>query len=118
MHVVFVEVNFYNVVDTSIIFNRVFFNKYYIAARCLPLMLTICTFCRSYLWCYSSWSGCNCCNRYHNLQNKVRFLKNQLVYDTKIHNYLYVLLRREVWANTTTLKLWYLQTLLNPATFY
>ena len=83
------------------------------------LKLTICSFCRSYLWRYSSCGGCNCCNRYYNLQNKVRFKQiNQLVYDTKILNYLYVLLRREVMANTTSLTLWYLQALLNPTAFY
>ena len=32
--------------------------------------------------------------------------------------YLYALLRGEVWAYTTSLSLWYVQTLLNLATFY
>jgi hypothetical protein len=79
----------------------------------------ICIFCRSYCRCYSSWSGLNCCNCYYSLQNKVRiFLKNQFIYETKIRNYLYALLRGEVWTYTTSLTLWYVQTLLNPATFY
>jgi hypothetical protein len=70
----------------------------------------------TYLWRYSSCGGCNCCNCYYNLQNKVRFKKiNQLVYETTILNYLYVLLRREVMATTTSLTLWYLQTLHNRA---
>jgi hypothetical protein len=41
-----------------------------------------------------------------------------LTYNTSIHNPLYILLRREIWANTTSLTFWYGQTLLNPATCY
>jgi hypothetical protein len=44
--------------------------------------------------------------------------KNQSIYETKILNYLYALLRREVWAYATSLTLWYVQTLLGPATVY
>ena len=91
-----------------------------VTVGCLVLIAVfICIFCRSYCRCYSSWSGLNCCNRYYSLQNKVRiFLKNRFIYETKILNYLYALLRGEVWAYTTSLTLWYVQTLLNPATFY
>ena len=43
-------------------------------------------FCRSYLWCYSSWCDLDCCNRYNNLQNEVRF-KVVFMYGNIIHKH-------------------------------